>query len=370
MNEHRSAGPPTRVAERSTGLRARNGSPAREPLVSRWFARTVAYCGGLLVVAAAFGLLGWIALQLALVTVALITALLLAGLLEPLARWLHRALPAWVAAALSVIALLAVVAGAGFLLEQRIRAQFADLAASLTSSIDQIRNWLVNGPLSVQPRQVDEVRNQIVAAVQQAAPSGVAAASTVISALSGVLIALFVLFFLLKDGNGLWSSVVAMAPAAHRERVHVAGEQAWETLSRYVRGVVIIAVADAVLTGIGLFALRVPLALSLSVLVFFGAFVPLVGATVSGAVAVLVALVTRGPITALIVLGIVLVVQNVEGNILQPFVQSRAVDLHPVVILVAVTAGILLFGIAGAVVAVPVVAVVHRVAKALRRHEV
>jgi predicted PurR-regulated permease PerM len=278
-------------------------------------------------------------------------------------------LPAWAAAALAVIALLAVVAGTVFLLEQRIREQFGSLATSLTGSIDRIRNWLVTGPLSVQPRQVDEVRDHLVGAVERAAPSGVAAAGTVLSALTGVVVALFVLFFLLKDGKGLWNGVVAMAPASHRERVAVAGEQAWDTLSRYVRGVVIIAVVDSVLTGIGLFALRVPLALSLAVLVFFGAFVPLAGATVSGAVAVLVALVTRGPVIALVALGIVLVVQNVEGNILQPFVQSRAVRLHPVVILIAVTAGVLLFGIAGAVVAVPVVAVVHRVVGALRRHE-
>jgi predicted PurR-regulated permease PerM len=130
--------------------------------------------------------------------------------------------------------------------------------------------------------------------------------------------------------------------------------------------VVVIAVADAVLTGIGLFVLGVPLALTLSLLVFLGAFVPLLGATVSGAAAVLVALVTRGPVIALAVLGVVLVVQNVEGNILQPFVQSRAVRLHPVVILLSVTAGWLLFGVAGAVIAVPLVAVAHSVTVALR----
>lgn len=369
MNGHRAGGPPARVSPPTRRTGGRGRAECGDPLVPRWFRRTVAYCGGLLVVGATVGVLGWIALKLALVTISLITALLLAALLEPLARWLRRALPPWVAAALALLALLAVVAAMAYLLERRIRAEFGNLAASLAAGVDQVRNWLVTGPFSVQPRQVDEVRDRIVAAARAAAPTGVAAASTVISVLTGVAVALFVLFFLLKDGSRLWNGVVTMAPSAHRERAALAGEQAWDTLSRYVRGVVVIAVADALLIGIGLFALGVPLALSLSVLVFLGAFVPLVGATVSGAVAVLVALVARGPLIALVVLGIVLLVQNVEGNILQPLVQSRAVRLHPVVIFVAVTVGLVLFGVGGAVVAVPLVAVVHRVAGVLRSED-
>ncbi|PVZ06849.1 AI-2E family transporter [Actinomycetospora cinnamomea] len=337
-------------------------------LVPRWFRRAVVLCGGLLVIGAVVWVLGWIALKLALVTLSVATALLLAALLSPLARLLHRALPAWLAAGLSVVFLVAVVGGTGYLLEQRIRGQLENLASSLTASINGIRDWLVTGPLSLRPEQVDQVRSQIVDAVRAAAPSGVAAANTVISVLSGLLIALFVLFFFLKDGAGMWRSVVAVGPARHRERLEEAGRRGWETLSRYVRGVVVIAVADAVLIGIGLFVLGVPLALTLSLLVFLGAFVPLIGATVSGAAAVLVALVTRGPVIALLVLGIVLVVQNVEGNLLQPFVQSRAVKLHPVVILLSVTAGYLLFGVAGAVIAVPLVAVARSVTEALHSH--
>jgi predicted PurR-regulated permease PerM len=338
-------------------------------LVPRWFRRAVVVCGGLLVIGAVVWVLGWIALELALVTLSLATALLLAALLAPLARLLHRALPAWLAAALSVLFLVAAVGGVGYLLERRIRGQLENLASSLTASINGIRDWLVTGPLALRPEQVDEVRTQIIDAVRAAAPSGVAAANTVISVLSGLLIALFVLFFFLKDGAGMWRAVVAVGPAAHRDRLEEAGRRGWETLSRYVRGVVVIALADAVLIGIGLFVLGVPLALTLSLLVFLGAFVPLLGATVSGAAAVLVALVTRGPVIALIVLGIVLVVQNVEGNLLQPFVQSRAVKLHPVVILLSVTAGWLLFGVAGAVIAVPLVAVVRSVAEALRSQD-
>ncbi|MDD7968025.1 AI-2E family transporter [Actinomycetospora lemnae] len=338
--------------------------PGRE-LVPRWFRRAVVVCAGLLVVGATVWVLGWIALQLALVTLSVATALLLAALLSPLARLLHRAMPAWLAAGLSVLLLVAAVGGTGYLLEQRIRGQLENLASSLTASIDSIRDWLVTGPLALRPEQVDEVRGRLVDALRAAAPSGVTAANTVISVLSGLLIALFVLFFFLKDGSGMWRSVVAVGPARHRERLEEAGRRGWETLSRYVRGVVVIALADAVLIGIGLVVLGVPLALTLSLLVFLGAFVPLLGATISGAAAVLVALVTRGPVIALLVLGVVLVVQNVEGNLLQPFVQSRAVKLHPVVILLSVTAGWVLFGVAGAVIAVPLVAVARSVTESL-----
>ncbi len=336
------------------------------PLVPRWFLRTVAYSGGLLVLAAVAWGLVWILLKVALVTITVLVALLLAALLEPLARLLHRALPTWAAALFSLLFLLGVVGGTGYLLTRRVTGQVDNLGSSLTAAVDAIRHWLVTGPLALQPRQVDQIRAQIVNSITSAMPSGFTLASMVVTGLAAVILALIVLFFLLKDGPGMWQWVVEAAPAGYRERVDEAGRLAWQTTGRYVVGVVVIAVADAVLIGAGLFAVGVPLALSLSVLVFLGAFVPLLGATVSGAVAVLVTLVTNGLVSALIVLGIVLVVQNVEGNLLQPLVQGRAVRLHPTVIIVAVTAGFQLFGIAGAVVAVPVIAVTYRVASYLR----
>lgn len=340
-----------------------------QALVPRWFLRTVVYAGGLLIIGGVAWALVWVLLKVAVVTFALLVSLLLAALLEPLARRLHRALPAWMAALLSVLFLLGVVGGIGYLLVRRVSGQLDQLSSSLTQSINQIRNWLVNGPLSLQPQQVNQVRNQIVSGGQSAMPSGVTLASMTITVLGAVLLALFVLFFLLKDGPGMWQWVVRAAPAPYRERVDKAGRQAWETTGNYVVGTVIIALADAVGIGIALFALGVPLATSLTLLVFLGAFVPLLGAIVSGAVAVLVTLVTNGFAAALIVLGVVLVVQNVEGNLLQPLIQGRQVKLHPVVIIVVVTAGYLLFGIAGAVVAVPVVAVFYRVASYLRNPE-
>lgn len=346
---------------------ARPGSS--RPLVPRWFLRTVAYAGGLLVVGALAWTVVWVLLQVALVTFALVVALLLAALLDPLARMLHRALPAWAAALLSLLLLLAVVLGAGFLVASRVAEQAGGLSTSLTAGVDHVRGWLIDGPLSLQPQQVDQVRDQVVGAIRSRFPSGITAATMLMSAGSGVLIALFVLFFLLKDGLGMWRWIVGTAPARHRARLDGAGHRAWDTTSRYVVGVVVIALADAVLIGAGLFVPGVPLALalSLSILIFLAAFVPFLGALVSGAVAALVTLVTNGFGAAPIVVGIALVVQNVEGNLLQPLVQGHQVRLHPAVIIVVVTVGNLLLGIPGAVVAVPVTtAVAHGVAGYLR----
>jgi putative heme transporter len=180
----------------------------------------------------------------------------------------------------------------------------------------------------------------------------------------------FLVFFLLKDGEQMWAWFLARVPGARRTQLDGAGRAAWSTLTRYTGGLVVVALVDAVAIGLALLLLGVPFWLTLTLLTFFGAFVPLLGATVSGAVAVLVTLVTNGVTDAVVVLVVVIVVQQVEGNVLQPLIMRRAVHLHPVVTLVAVTAGALVLGVAGALLAVPVVAVAHRVAEHLRTHPV
>lgn len=202
----------------------------------------------------------------------------------------------------------------------------------------------------------------MVAFIQRSVPDPVAGATLALEVLSGTALAVFVLFFLLKDGGRMWGWVLSWTPPAHRPRADGAGRTAWETLRGYVRGSVLIAFVDAAGIGLGLVLLDVPLALSLTLLVFLGAFVPILGATVSGALAVLVALVTQGVTSALVLLAVVLVVQQLEGNVLHPLVMGRALSVHPVVILLAVSAGGLLAGVPGAIVAVPVVAVTYRVA--------
>ena len=315
--------------------------------------------------------LGWLGVRLLLlvplVTVATAAALLLSALLAPLAGRLRRVgVPRALAALAAVLVLLAVLTGIGALVGFRVVSRLRELTGPLAASVDRIRAWLTEGPLALDVQQVASIRNQVVGALYDAAPSPVAGARMVLFALTALVLVVFLVFFLLADGDRMWAWLVVRVPRRRQETVDGAGQAAWTTLGRYVRGVVVVAVIDAVGIGAALLLLGVPLWLSLTLLVFLGAFVPIVGATLTGAVAVLVTLVTEGVSDALVVLVVVLVVQQLEGNVLQPLIMGRAVRLHPVVILLAVTAATLLFGIAGAVVAVPVVAVAYQVAEYLR----
>lgn len=323
--------------------------------------------GAVLTLAALAWLALWLLLLVPLVTVSVAAALLLTALLTPLAGRLRQTgVPASLAALSAVLVLLAVLVGIGALIGFRVVSRLRELTGPLAASIDRIRVWLIEGPFSLDAQQVATIRNQVVGALYDAAPDPVAGARMVVFALTALLLVAFLVFFTLKDGERMWGWLVVRVPQRRRATVDGAGRAAWTTLARYVRGVVLVAVIDAVGIGAALVLLGVPLWLSLTLLVFLGAFVPIVGATLTGAVAVLVTLVTEDLTDALIVLVVVLVVQQVEGNVLQPLIMGRAVRLHPVVILLAVTAATLLFGIAGAVVAVPAVAVAYRVAEYVR----
>lgn len=335
--------------------------------VPAWVRRTVAYGLAVLVLAAVCWLVFSVLLRLALVSFTLAVALLLTALVAPLASRLRRAgAPAAVAALVAVLLLIAVPVGIGLLLWVRVGQQIQDLQPALTAGIDGIRTWLTTGPLGLDSSQVDSLRDQVVGYIDRAVPSPVAGARTALHVLAALALAVFTVFFFVKDGARMWRWVIERTSRRYRAGVDGAGRQAWNALTGYVVGATVIAVVDAVLIGAGLFFVGVPLWLSLTLLTFVGAFVPILGATVSGAVAVLVTLVTDGSGDALIILAVVLVVQQVEGNLLQPLVMGRAVHLHPVVTLVAVTCGTLLLGISGAVVAVPLVAVAYSVAEYLR----
>jgi predicted PurR-regulated permease PerM len=195
----------------------------------------------------------------------------------------------------------------------------------------------------------------------------VSGASAGISFLGGFVLMVFVLFFFLKDGHELRTWCVRGLPLRWRTRADHAADAVWQALGSYTRGVVFVAAIDAVFIGTGLLILGVPLALSLALLTFIAAFVPIVGAVVAGAVAVLVAVASKGFGTALIVLALILLIQQIEGNVLHPVVMRRAVELHPIVVVVAVAAGGTLAGIAGAALAVPVVAIVRVAVSSIRR---
>ncbi len=309
-------------------------------------------------------------LRVGLVAFALLAALLLTALLAPLALSLRSAgLPRALAAMMSLVLLIGVPAGIGYLIYSQVMQQVQDIGPAITEGIDRIGRWLMQGPLALDTARLDELRTSAVDTAQSALPGAVAGTTTVISALTGLLLVVFAVFFLVKDGDTMWRWALGWVSEEHRDRVDGGGRITWTTLTAYVRGTALIALCDAIGIGIGLLVLGVPLWLSLALLTFISAFVPIVGATVAGAAAVLVTLVTNGPVDALIVLAIVLVVQQVEGNVLQPLIMSGVVKLHPLVVVSAVTAGTLLLGIAGAVLAVPLVAVAFRLVSYLSGHE-
>jgi predicted PurR-regulated permease PerM len=187
----------------------------------------------------------------------------------------------------------------------------------------------------------------------------VSTATTTLDVLASIFLIFFATFFLLRDGRRIWEFLVRLLPVGGRAPLGGAGEQSWQTLVAYVRATVLVAFIDALGIGIGLFALRIDLAFPLAALVFLGAFIPIVGATLSGTVAVLVAVVTRGPVWALFVIALVIGVQQLEGHVLQPVIMGRAVAIHPLAVIVAIATGVVLAGIVGALVAVPIVAVLN-----------
>lgn len=333
--------------------------------------RTAAAAGGcLLVLAGAIALLAWILIHLAPLTLAIMAALLLTALLSPVATVLRRLRsPRWLAALSTVLLLLGIVVGPMALLANQAIGQFADVEQQVLQGIEETRELLVQGPLPINDSQLDTAVEELVAALQGAAPDPVSGATTAVQTLASVAIALVLLFFLLRDGARMWQWLADLVPARRRSQVDAAAREGWTTLVAYVRGTVIVAAVDAVGIGVALLILDVPLALALAFLTFLFAFIPIIGAVVAGAAAVLVALVSNGVSDALIVLLAVIVVQQVESNLLQPFIMGKALRLHPAVVLVAVSTGTLVGGIAGAVIAVPITAVTYRVAdRAFRYH--
>jgi predicted PurR-regulated permease PerM len=332
-----------------------------------WSLRVAAaWSGRLLVVAAAVYVTVLLLARVRLLTLAMAAALLLAALLYPIHRVLHRArLPTALAALGTILVLLGTLSMAGVFVWNRASSQFDSLRSTVVAGLDRVRDWLVSGPLGLRTEQIDQLRTELTRLItdNRTGQAGelVGGAQAVLRAATGVVLTLFVLFFLLKDGDRLWGWLVRLFTPALRETVDEAGRRGWAALTSYVRGTVVVAFTDAVLIGIALLVIGVPLVLPLTLLTFLGAFVPLVGATLAGAAAVLVALVTLGPVPALVVLAAVVLAQQIEGNILQPLVLNRALRIHPLPLAAAVTAGALFAGIAGAVIAVPLLAVCYHV---------
>lgn len=285
-------------------------------------------------------------------------ALLLTALLWPgVALLVRRGVPRGLAAALALVGGLTVVGGLLAFVISALTTGLPDMRSTITSSIRSIRDWLANGPLRMSAAELDRTTDQLIRWLQ-GGESAAAGAFSIFSSLSeviaGFLLALFTLFFFLYDGPRIWRFLLKAVPAEHRPRVDAAGDSAFHALVGYVRATATVALIDAVGIGIGLVVVGVPLVFPLAALVFLGGFVPYIGAFTSGLASVLVAFVTGGPWTALLVLGIVLAVQVIEGNVLEPLLMSTIVRLHPLAVVLAVAVGVVWAGLVGALLAVPV----------------
>jgi predicted PurR-regulated permease PerM len=328
---------------------------------------------GIVVLAGLYVLL-YAAAYVAVVLVPVFVALLLAALLQPGAAALIRhGWPRSLAAFLMLLVGLAVVAGIITLVVQQVTAGFTDLADQVTQGLDQIRDFVVE-TFPVTQRQIDEALTSFqdfVAGNQEELASGaITTATTVGEVFTGLALVLFTLFFFLKDGRSIWLWLVGLFPRDSRAYLDEAARRSWRTLISYVRATVAVALVDAVGIGIGLAVLGVPLVVPLAALVFLGAFIPIIGSFLAGSVAVLVALVAVGPIKALIALAIVVAVMQLEGHVLQPLLLGKAVHVHPLAVVLAIAAGLLVAGIFGALIAVPVVACANVAGTYLsRRHD-
>lgn len=360
----------TRAGER----RLSGGPPGREELIALVpaglrVAADVAWC--LLVIAAALAVLVWVLSYLSLPAIALAVALLLAALMAPAVHFLVRGgVPRVLAAGLVLVAGLGILAGLITFVVTQIGAGLPELREKLNTSLDQIKTWLIEGPLAMGTEDIQQFIDQAIGYVQRYIAEGALTTAGVIGeVVTGVLLVLFILIFFLIHGERIWSFVVRIIPGHVRTSVDVAGRRGFASLVSFVRATAAVAFVDAIGIGLGLLILGVPLVVPLATLIFLGAFVPIVGAVITGTVAVLVALVTVGLIKALILLAVVVAVMQLESHVLQPLLLGRAVRLHPVAVILAITAGLVTVGVAGALLAVPLLAVVNAGARSLAQDD-
>ncbi|MFE2495939.1 AI-2E family transporter [Streptomyces scopuliridis] len=308
-----------------------------------------------------------------LVVMAFAAGLLITALLQPTVAWLKRhGMPRALATALTAVAGFVLMGLVGWFVVWQVMENIDDLSNRVTDGINELKRWLLDSPFHVTEGQINDIAKTLSDAVgsntEKITSAGLQGLTVIVELLTGIVLAMFSTLFLLYDGRKIWHWTLKLVPAQAREGVAGAGPRAWRTLTAYVRGTVLVALIDALFIGLGLYFLNVPLAVPLAVFIFLGAFIPLVGALASGALAVVVALVTQDVFTALMVLCVVLGVQQIEGHVLQPFILGRAVRVHPLAVVLSVAIGSLVAGIGGAVVAVPLVAVTNTVVGYLRAY--
>ena len=323
-----------------------------------------------LLIIAGVGVIGWLLSHVTTVLIPVLLAALAAGLLSPAVRWLRsKGIPAAFAAITVELGLILLVLGLLTLAGQQIIVGFAQLSSNVVAGFQQLMGMLEDSRLNISTDTINQWFSELGSTLQANSDAILSRAmtfgSTASNIVTGTFIALFVLLFFLMDGENIWLFLVKLFPRRARPAVNGAGRKGWISLAQYVRIQVFVAFVDAVGIGLGAFLLNVPLALPIGVLVFLASFIPIVGAVLTGAVAVLVALVAVSPAIALAMLLVVLAVQQIESNILQPLVMGKAVSLHPVAVFLAVAAGSVLFGIIGALFAVPLMAILNTIIRYL-----
>lgn len=313
----------------------------------------------IVVVALAAGVI-WGLRQLTLVVIPVLLALIFASAFAPVMGWMRRrGVPSILATLVALLAIVLILGGVGWLIVWAVRDQWDSLYSQAQAGAQQLWQWVQTLPFGIDQQQID----QWIASIQdfitsaQFGTGAIAGVSVVANFATGFVLLVVVLFFFLKDGPRMWEFLLRPFRGSAEARARRIGDKTVSTLGAYVRGTASVAFVDAVGIGIGLWILGVPLALPLAVLVFLLAFIPIVGATLAGILAALVALVANGWVNALFVVGLIVLVNQLEGNFLQPVLMGRSMKLHSFVILIALTVGTVLGGIVGAVLAVPITAV-------------
>ncbi|MBA2894428.1 AI-2E family transporter [Nonomuraea soli] len=341
-------------------------------LVPPTLARAAAWCACVIVVGVVVYFFSQVVARLSFVALPVAIALLLTALLYPLTSWLRgMGLRPIYATWLTMLVALAVIGGTGWLVGARASDEFPRLAEQVSKTVENVRGWLKTGPLHLQETQITEWFQTLVTELnnqgQAIAGTALAAGQVAIEVLASIVLLLFVTFFLLKDGDRIWSWFLkafgGMAP-----RVDRAGKVAWVTISHYVQGTVVVSAVHGFVMGVVLAGLGVPLWAPLAVLIFLSSFIPIVGIFFAGTVATLVTLGSTEPWKALVFLIILIVEQQLENHVLQPLIVGRALNFHPLAIILVLAVGGILAGIAGAAVAVPIAAVIYRALPELR-HE-
>jgi predicted PurR-regulated permease PerM len=301
------------------------------------------------------------------IVIPVVAGLLITALIVPIAQRLQRVgVPRLASAFLALLTFFVILGGVAVGVGFNAANELPSVVDQVNNGIGQVKDYLTNGPLHLSQKQItdliDSVQRSLTANRGKVVSQVITTASVLVEVLASLLVTVFATFFFVYDGAGIWNWIVNRFPPSAEERVRGAGREAWATLTGYIRGTVLIAFTDALGISIGLVSVGTPLVAPLALLTFFGGFIPIVGATVAGTAAVLVTLVAKGLVPAIIVLCVVVVVQQFEGHVMHPLVMRRAVNLHPLAIVISLSAGAVLAGIPGAIAAVPTVAVINRVA--------